>query len=127
MRYRISEYARALSGALEGKNEVDRRAIARRFAEVLMRHRALGKAVVILAAYEKIALRAQGASKVRIESAMRVSAELRAKIRGILGAKIYFTEVENAGLLAGVKILIDDELLIDASGLRQIERMFGKK
>ncbi len=127
MKYGISKYARALYGSLEGKSEAEQRAVARRFAEVLMRHRALGKTRAVLAAYEKISLRAQGAVKVRVESAARVPAELRKKIRGILGAKIYFEEVENAGLLAGVKILIDDELLIDASGRRQIERMFGKK
>lgn len=127
MRYRILQYAEALSGALEHKSEKEQRTVARRFAAVLARHRMLGKAEAILAAYEKLTLRAQGARKVLIQSASPISAQLKKEIQKILGAKIHFEEKETPGLLAGIKILIDDELLIDASGRRQMERMFDRK
>lgn len=127
MRYRVAQYAEALFGTLEDKNEKERRAIARRFGALLARHRMLGKADAILSAYEKIILRARGARKIMIESAAPVSASLKKEIKKILGAKIYFEEKENPALLAGIKILMDDELLIDASGRRQIDRMLGKK
>lgn len=125
MRYGSAQYAEALQGALKGKKETEQQAIVRRFAAVLARHRMLGKADAILAAYEKLTLRAQGARRVKIESASPASDQLKKDIRKILGAEIYFEEKENADLLAGVKILIDDELLIDASGRRQVDRMLS--
>lgn len=127
MKYRPAQYAEALHRALSGKKEPERRAIARRFAQVLMRRRMLGRTGVILAAYEKILLRVQGVRRVRLESADPVSARVKTDISGILGVKVYFEEVGNPALLAGVKILIDDELLIDASARRQIDRMLSRK
>lgn len=125
MKYRPAQYAAALYAIMSGKKEADRRAITRRFVRILAHHRMLGAAPAILAAYEKLFLRAHGERKVRIESATPVSEEVKKEIAGILGAKIHFEEKETPGILAGIKILIDDELLIDASAERQIKRMLG--
>mgnify|MGYP003394656396 FL=1 len=62
--------------------------------------------------------------KVRIESAAPVSAQLKKEISEILGKKIVLEEKTRPDLLAGIKILVDDELLIDATGKRQLERIF---
>ena len=86
----------------------------------------LGKAGMILAAYEKLSLRARGERKVRIESAGPVPEQVKKSIREIIGSKIQFEEAVNPALLAGVKILVDDELLIDASARRQLEKLFLK-
>ena len=123
MRYRIAQYAEALHAALKDKKASQQRVIARQFAQVLMRHRMIGKANLILAAYEKLALQKQGMRKVRIESASPVSEQLKKEIGKILGAKINFEEVESHDLLAGIKIFVDDELLIDASARRQVDIM----
>lgn len=125
MKYRSAQYAAALFGAMSGKKEIEKRAIARRLPEILSRHRMLGKFPAILAAYEKLILRARGERKVRIESAARISEEVKKQIGDILGVKIYFEEKEVPGLFAGIRILIDDELLIDASVERQIRGMFS--
>lgn len=124
MRYRPAQYAEALYEALEGKGPEDRRTIARNFARMLSRHRMTAKTSVILASYEKLSLRRHGMHKVRIEATSPVSKQIRKEIHEILGAKIHFEEIENPNLLAGVKILVDDELLIDASAKRQLEKLF---
>lgn len=126
MRYRPVQYAEALHEAMSGKKEPEQRAIARRFGRVLARHRVFGKTSAILAAYEKLTLCAQGTRKVRIESTGFVPEQLKKKIQKILGKKIQFEEKENPELLAGVKILINDELLIDASARRQLKGMLRK-
>ena len=127
MKYRISQYAQALHTALDGKKKTEQHAIARRFAGVLIRRRMIAKSHLILAAYEKLVLCARGERKVRIESAGPVPEQLKKEIRGVLDAKIHFEELVNPELLAGAKILVDDELLIDASAKKQIERMFTQK
>ena len=126
MRYRISQYAEALHDALEGKGPDARRAIARHFARLLARHRIMGKAGAILAVYEKISFRRNNTRKVKIESPGPVSEHTKKEIRDILGTKVHFEEIENPALLAGVKILLDEEILIDASGVRQMESMLKK-
>ena len=123
MRYRPSQYAEALHEALEGKKPAERASTVRQFVRVLSRHRVIGKSDSILAAYEKLNLRRHGMRKVKIESPGRVSDQLKKNIHEILDAKIHWQEVENPELLAGVRILVDDELLIDASAKRQVDRM----
>ena len=127
MRYRPLQYAEALHEAMKGASAMDARVLARGLARTLLRHRMLGKTGVILAAYEKLALRRQGMQKVRIETPSKASEYLKKEIQKALGTRINFEEVIDPALLAGVKILVDDELLIDASAKRQIDSMFSKK
>ena len=82
---------------------------------------------LIITAYEKLVLQKTGTRKVRIESASPITEKLKKEIDDILGGKIYFEEAQNLDLLAGVKIMVDNELLIDASARRQMERIFVKK
>ena len=127
MRYRVIQYAEALHAALREKPMSQQQEIMRRFAALLTRHRMSGKSDLIVAAYEKIVLQENGVRKVRIESASPVSGQLKKEIGDILGKKVQIEETVNPRLLAGVKILVDDELLIDASAQRQVEKIFSKK
>ena len=126
MKYRVVQYAQALHNAVRGKSEKEQKEIMRRFAALLTRHRTSGKSNLIIAAYEKIVLRENGMRKVRIESASPVTERLKKEISEILGKGTYLEEQTNPKLLAGIKILVDGELLIDASAERQLERIFQK-
>lgn len=126
MKYRVTQYAEALHAVLRDAPAGKHKEIMRRFAEMLARHRMSGKSDFIVAAYEKIVLRESGMRKVKIETATPVRAPLKKEIEGILGKKILLEEEVNPELLAGVKILVDDELLIDASAKRQLGRIFEK-
>ena len=127
MRYRIGQYASALYEACEGRSESAQKKIARQFAALLRRHRMSSKTRLILAAYEKISLQKRGERRVRIEAPAPVSEQFKKEIRAILGPKVHWEESVRPDLLAGVKIVVDDDTVIDASAKKQIERMFTQK
>ena len=124
MKYRVAQYAQALHVVLKGKAVLEQKQIMRRFAAMLTRHRMIGKSDLIIAAYEKLVQEENGVRKIRIEAASPVTEKLKKEISEILGKKIYLEEQTNINILAGIKILVDGELLIDASGKRQIEKIF---
>lgn len=126
MKYRITQYAQALHAALKNAPASRQKEIMRRFIILLGRHRMSGKSDLVVSAYEKIVLRESGMRKVKIESAAPVSGRLKKEIGGILGKKILIEERTSPELFAGIKILVDNELLIDASAKRQLERIFQK-
>ena len=124
MKYLPAQYAQALHAALTEASAAKQKEIMARFAALLVRHRMSGKSGAVVAAYEKIVLRASGMRKVKIESAAPADGRLKKEIGKILGKKIFIEEEMHPELLAGIKILVDNELLIDASGKRQVERIF---
>lgn len=126
MKYRITQYAEALHAALNNAPASRHKEIMRRFVALLVRHRISGKSDSVVAAYEKIVLRESGMRKVKIESATSVSEQLKKEIGRILGRKIYIEEAIRPEIVAGITILVDDELLIDASAKRHIEKIFQK-
>lgn len=126
MKYRPQQYAQALLAACEQKSDVEQKKIVKRFAELLVRHQATGKTHAICVAYEKLNLQKEGMRSVRVETVDGVSEKLKNEIHAILGKHIYIEEVANPDLLGGVKILIDGEILIDASARRQMEGLFRK-
>lgn len=126
MKYRVTQYAQALHAALKNEPASKQKEIMRRFVVLLGRHRMSAKSGLIVSAYEKIVLRESGMRKVKIESAAPITEHLKKEISGILGKKILIEEKMNPELLAGIKILVDNELLIDASAKRQLEKLFTR-
>ncbi|MEK9194860.1 MAG: F0F1 ATP synthase subunit delta [Patescibacteria group bacterium] len=127
MKYRPEQYAQALLAACHEKSDVEQKKIVKRFVQLLVRHQATSKIHAICAAYEKLELRNKGMRNVRLETAGTVSEKLKNGIYEILGKHIQIKEMVNPNLLGGLKILIDDEILIDASARRQMEELFIKK
>ena len=127
MKYRVSQYAEALVAATEGKGEAEQKRIVKRFADLLARHRMIGKARMICVAYEKIVLRKKGMRSVWIETAIPASEKIKKDIQAMLGKNIHIEATTNPDVLGGITIVVDDEILIDASVRRQMENMFRKK
>ena len=127
MKYRVSQYAEALAAATEGKNEAEQKRIVKRFSDLLLRHRVIGRARMIYAAYEKIVLQKKGMRSVRIETASPASEKIKKEIHAMLGKNIHIEEITNPDLLGGITIVVDDEILIDASVKRQMGNLFRKK
>lgn len=127
MKYRPEQYAEALLAACQEKSDEEQKRIVKRFVELLVRHQATGKTHAICEGYEKLVLQKEGMRSVRLETTGGVSEKLKNEIHSILGKHIYIEEVANPDLLGGVKIIIDNEILIDASARRQMEDLFIKK
>ena len=126
MQYTVDQYAHALYETLARAQEKKHKAIIRRFAKMLGRHRATPYLNRILRAFEKRYLQERGLVKVDIQSVSPLSSDVKRKITSALGAKTYVYESQNSGLGAGLTILINNELLIDASAKRQIDMMLRR-
>lgn len=125
MRFTIFQYARALHDALENATtDEDRAKMIRRFLLLLRIHSASGNLSRILSAVEKFYCRSRGLRKIAVETSSGLSNTARGEIRKIFGENIVLDEVVLPELLAGIRITVDDELLIDASGKRQLEYLF---
>ncbi len=125
MKYRPSQYAEALYAATTDKSEAEQKKIVKRFIDLLIRHRMIGKAPMIYAAYERLALKKKGMRRVRIETPSPASEKIKQEIHAILGKNIHIEATANPHMLGGITILVDDEILIDASVKGQIERIFA--
>lgn len=123
MKYTFSHYAEAFLALCAKKTEKEQTKIARQFIAFLQKRREIRNLPHIVEAVEKRELRSSGAKKVILEFASPADEHVKKEIKRILG-KTIFQEKTRAYLLGGVRILIDDELLIDASAKRQLELMF---
>ncbi len=126
MKYRPGQYAEALFAAIEDKSDTEQKKIVKRFAEMLTRDHASAKLPAICMAYEKLQQRKQGIHSVRLETVSPATQKLKDQIHAILGKNINFEEVLNPYLLGGVKILVDNEILIDASAKHHMDAMLGQ-
>ncbi len=125
MMYRPGQYAEALFAALEDKREAEQKKMVKRFAEMLIKDHAVAKLPAICMAYEKLQYKKQGIHSVRLETVVPATEKLKDQIHAILGKNINFEEVVNHHLLGGVKILVDNEILIDASAKHHIDTMLS--
>ena len=124
MRYSIRQYAEAMLLALEDKNKQERREVTGRFLAVLRKKRDWGKLAQIVRALELLYLKKAGFHKVILESAAPAGGKIRLEVKKILGKKIFLEERVNPELMAGIRILVDEELFIDASAKRRLDAIF---
>lgn len=124
MKCTSKQYAAALRETLEGKTGRERKEILRRLVKVLLKNRDFSKRAAVLKEYERQCLRAQDVKKIILDSAAPVPQKLKHEIQKILGGKLSFSERIDPVLLAGIKILVNDEIMIDASGRGRIKHLF---
>ena len=127
MNYTPRHYALALHHALAGASGENRKKMLERFFRILRTRNLLSRLPRILSHYERYDLARTGMRKVVVESAAPLSPEARREIKKTFGVRAAMREALNPSLMAGVAILIDDEILIDASARRQLDRLFAKK
>lgn len=127
MKYTIKQYAEALHDALEEARDDDaRKSMIRRFMMALRRNRASMHLERIIAAFEKYYLSKRNVRKIEIRTASELKEEDRKTIADLTGKNAIIDVIIQPDLLAGMTITIDDELMIDASGKRRLERLFTK-
>lgn len=127
MTHSPKRYARALFEALDGKTGNDRKKLLKHFLFVLSRRGDSQKLTRILVELERVYLAKAKAKKVEVESADPISRNARENIAKTLGGKVFFAERVRPELLAGIKILVNGELLIDASASSLIRKMFPQR
>lgn len=124
MRYTTGQYASALTEALADASAATRPQMIRRFMQMLRKNRDTRRLAAIMRKMEKQSLADQGMQKVAVASASPLAPEIKKEIAAGLDKKPLWEETVDPAMLAGIRILIDDELLIDASARRRLDRMF---
>jgi len=127
MKYTIKQYAQAIFEALKDKPEKAQKEITERLLKLLVKNGDWKRHVAILKALEKLILKEKGLKKVFAEAPQEIPVVLKSEIENIFGGKIYFLQKINHSLLGGIKILVDEEILVDASAKKQLDNMFRGK
>lgn len=126
MRYTNRQYARALVEALsEEKTETGRKKATRNFLDILKWHHRSGQLRFILNEAEREYYALHGLRLLEIYSATPLPKHTIGEIKTVIGAKAEVHEHTDPFVLAGARIIIDGETLIDASARRQIERLLS--
>lgn len=120
MNYTPIQYAAALMGALKGKTAAQQKDIAARLVRHLSRARAQKRLGDIVRQAERMEREKEGAVAADVQSASPLRAGVRQSIERVLGKKAVMTESVDPRLLAGLRILIDEETLIDATARRRL-------
>ncbi len=124
MKYKPSQYAEGLYEILKEKRPEEHKEVLKKFYTVLQKNGDSGMIDIILTRYEKLYLQKEGLRKVTVQSASPLSSELKKEIEQNIGSKILYTETVKPELLAGLTILLDDSVFIDASGRTRIDNLF---
>lgn len=124
MRYTPRQYAAAFVAALKGKKRDEQREMIRRLLSLVSKRGDSPRLGLILNEIEKKYFKDAGVKKVDVESVSPLSAAVKKEIEAVIGGDIFLREKITPGLLAGMKLLVDDETLIDASAEAQLKKLF---
>ena len=127
MKYSNKQYANSLLSALEGKSAKTQGEAIRKFLVILQRNGDGAKKNQILEEVRREYFKKSGMHKVDVEMAAQAPASLKKDIESALGKSIVLKEIMNPAVIGGIKILIDDEVLVDASIRTQLDRMFQRQ
>lgn len=126
MRYKPNQYALALFEALEEKFGKSREAIIQRFVALVVKNNDRSLLGRILRQYERMYYRRKGIKNVSVTAAKKVTRSVIAAIGKRLGSDINIKETIDPTVLGGVRIMIDNELLIDGTFQDKIEKLYKK-
>ena len=127
MKYSVRMYANALVAVLKDKSAAEQKKITRRFAALLQKNRDWPRRAAIIRAAEKEYRRVSGRTHIRVETPESLAGSTGKKIKNIFGRGAFLETAVVPEHMAGIRILIDDETLIDATARRRMERLFPKK
>lgn len=124
MKHSARQYAEALIDALHGKEDKERLAVLRRFVRLLRRKGDNRQLKRIAVQYEKYLLKREKRVKLEVSSPEALSDKTRKALKEAVGKDLLLIEKIDPSLLAGIQILLDDTVLIDATGRRMLETLF---
>src|SRR3990167_1033287 len=124
MKYPMRVYREAYLKAIDNKSPAVERRITARFLSRLVRDRALSKIGQIEKGIRRAHMKNSGRSEIAVESAAKFDPKYRRELARMFGEHALIRETVSPDLLAGARILVDDELLIDATGRKVLRDMF---
>ncbi len=128
MKYTASTYAKALAESLTAAKKEDHASMIKRFIALVVRHNDAKLLPKIAELAAKILREKEGGNKFTIESARPLPKSLKEKLEQGFQAERHMTEIEERiipSLIAGVRIIKNEEEQMDFSFLRRLQRMFS--
>ena len=116
-------YAQALAEVL-AKKGVDEKKVASNFTKILISAGLEKKSTDILDLAEDFLLAKQGKRKITLETARKMTPSQKKLMSGFVKQGDIVKEKINPELIAGLKILINNEKQFDASMLKKINNLF---
>lgn len=126
MKYTIQQYGAALCVLLYNKSDAERRVILANLFSLLRKNRELQRLGLILQETERRLLKKEKTRKVEVETPSLLSENIKKEIEKVLGQNTLLKERIVPDLLAGMRILVDGEILIDATAKRRLYKLFSK-
>lgn len=124
MKYQAKDYAKAFLAAVEGKSGEEHRLMMKRFLNAVKKFGDEKNLSKILAALELAVTKERGGREVIMESAREILASLRTALVAGFKPNDLIRERTNPALIAGIRILINGEWMVDASLKRRLEKLF---
>ena len=124
MKYSPAIYSKALMGAIAGETEAVQEKIVENFVKLLKRSGDIEKVDNIMSVIEKATIKKKGGRTVDVIVPRKIPEALLSKIKNSFTAKDKVTIKIDEKIISGVKIIIDDEKIIDNSLATTLKRMF---
>ncbi len=128
MKFGANLYAKALAQAVKGAtglSKEDMDAMAKRVAEMVEKNGDTAEFSKIVEAAEKLIREQNGDRKITLTSARPLGDAAKALLASIAKPGDTVEQAIDPSLLAGLKVLIDDETQFDGSLKAKLEKMFG--
>lgn len=125
MKYTIQQYGEALCALLYKKSDAERRVILANLFSLLRKNRELQRLNLILQETERRLLKKEKTRKVEVETPSPLSENIKKEIDKVLGKGALLKERIVPDLLAGMRILVDGEVLIDATAKRRLYKLLS--
>lgn len=124
MKYSVKQYASALLAALQGKTGQERGRVIANFFKILQKNADFGKRKSVVQEMRREYFRQNGIATAKVETADGAPEHIKKELETALGREVVLEERIDPGILGGIKILIDDETLMDASLKTMIDKAF---
>lgn len=123
-RYSPKKYAQALYEATKGLSDKEQSKILERFIDLLDVYNDRSLLSRIIEAYERERRKKEGIDKVEVTSAQKLPTKIRDKITARFKGKGEFVELVEPAVLGGVRLVINEEYLIDATLAGRVDRLY---
>ena len=124
MIYKAKNYAELLLSLTEDKAEAEQTTIIQKFVRLLKKHNVLHYASPIIREFDRLYRVRHGITKVNIESARELNKQQRVEINKNLPVDSQITTQVKPELLGGIKLIINDSLLIDGTLKHRLDQLF---
>ena len=126
MRYSINQYAKALTTAILEARPGKELAIQKNFQELLHRNGDEARAKKILDLAGRLLRAKQGIREVVFESGRKLGVAHKKELSKFLKPDDQAVSRVDPGLIAGVRVIIDDEYEFDGSLRGKLDKIFAK-